>query len=497
MADVDLSALKGRRSLALEIATRATDPRFYAALEVLPNPDTVLRRLGQSQDVYDDIVGDAHVIGELRSIRSALLGYEWRLQAGGDLPADLRALELCEAVMARRPAPGMTWSDVVWTMGCGVFRGFAVHEVVWERQDRVLMPSRVLDRAQRRFVFGVERNELRLLTRQDMLRGIELGELKWLVSRHMASHDNPYGVAIFSACFWPYVFKHSGFKFFVKFVEKYGIPWAVGKYPPGTPESDQQALADQLAQMVEDGVAAIPSDGSVELLESTHSGELVHERMMAVCNREMSKALTSQTLATELADVGARAASETHRERELSVNASDRALIENTFNELFGWITELNVQGAVPPRFEFYEEAEARQDWTTVIDKARRYVQIPAAWAHERLQIPEPKAGEDLLPGFGTAPEPPAGAMFARAGASLVQDADLDELLDALTGRELQGQVEAVLAPVLELAREAPDELLGRLAERYPDMDDAALQELLARVIFVAETWGRLDAGSG
>jgi len=494
MADVDLSQLHGRRSLALEIATRATDPKFYAALEVLPNPDTVLRRLGQSQDVYDDIVGDAHVISELRSVRSALLGYEWRLQAGGEAPADLRALELCEALMARRPAPGVTWSDIVWTMGASVFRGYSVHEVVWQREDRVLMPVQIIDRPQRRFVFGVERNELRLLTRQEMMRGVELGDLKWLVSRHMASHDNPYGVAVFSACFWPYTFKHSGFKFFVRFAEKYGIPWAIGKYPPGTPEGDQQALADQLAQMVEDGIAAIPGDGSVELLETKHSGELVHERLINVCNREMSKALTSQTLATELTEVGARAASETHREREIAVNASDRAIIEDTFNQLFGWVTELNVAGAQPPRFEFYEEAEARSDWAEVIDAARRYVQIPVAWAHERLQIPEPEPGEDVLPGFG---EPGASPMFEHqfARVALPADAELDEIIEALTSETLQGQMEAALAPVLELARDAPDELLGRLAERYPDMDDSALQELLARVIFIAETWGRLNAG--
>ena len=35
---------------------------------------------------------------------------------------------------------------------------------------------------------------------------------------------------------------------------------------------------------------------------------------------------------------------------------------------------------------------------------------------------------------------------------------------------------------------------LGMLAELYPDMDGAALQERLARAIFVANLWGRLHA---
>ena len=39
-----------------------------------------------------------------------------------------------------------------------------------------------------------------------------------------------------------------------------------------------------------------------------------------------------------------------------------------------------------------------------------------------------------------------------------------------------------------------PDELLGMLTELYPEMDAAGLQERLARMIFVANLWGRLHA---
>jgi phage gp29-like protein len=210
------AAARGQGALASEIATRASDPLFYSALDVLPNPDTVLRKLGKSQEVFDAIHGDAHVLGELRSIRAALLGYEWRLQAGGDAPADIQAHELCQALMARRPAPGMQWADVIWSMAMSVFKGFAVHEVIWERQDNYLMPALLADRPQRRFVFGTD-NRLRLITRSEMMRGVELGEFKWLLTRHMPAYENPYGVAVYSACFWPYTFKHGGWKFFIKF----------------------------------------------------------------------------------------------------------------------------------------------------------------------------------------------------------------------------------------------------------------------------------------
>ena len=384
-------------TLKSEIATRTSDPNFYSGLSFLPNPDEVLRKMGKSQEVFEAIVLDSHVIGELRSVRSSFLGFEYRVSQGGDSAADIHALELCQKILRGKPAHGMQWSDAIWNMAQGVFRGYKVHETVWKKEGQFLVPDKVIDRPNRRFVFSNE-NELRLLTQNNQTNGVELGDKKWLLTRHMHSYENPYGVAIFSACFWPYVFKHNGFKYFMKFCEKYGIPWAIGKYPQGTAIEEQNALADQLADMVEDGVAAIPDNGSVELLEHSTSGELVHERLINVCNKEMSKALTSQTLATDIQSGGSRAASETHREREQSVNESDRQIICDTFNQLFEWVTELNFAGAAAPKFEFFEEAEARKDWTEVLDVGRNFMDIPKNFAHERLQIPLPQNGEDILP---------------------------------------------------------------------------------------------------
>ncbi|WP_425540577.1 hypothetical protein ACOK4R_15345 [Pseudomonas fluorescens] len=39
-------------------------------------------------------------------------------------------------------------------------------------------------------------------------------------------------------------------------------------------------------------------------------------------------------------------------------------------------------------------------------------------------------------------------------------------------------------------------EAVGLLAEAYPQMDDQALQQQLAKLLFVADTWGRLSAAA-
>lgn len=339
-----------------------------------------------------------------------------------------------------------------------------------------------------------------------MVEGVPLGDMKWLLTRHMASFDNPYGVAVFSACFWPYVFKHSGVKFFAKFCEKYGIPWAIGKYPAGTPDHEQNELANKLAQMVEDGVAAIPEDGSVELLEHRQSGQLVHERLVNLCNRELSKAITSQTLATDLTDVGARAASQTHREREISVNQSDRAIIEHSMNQLLQWTTELNVANAMPPTFQFFEEASANIEMVEMLSGARDIVPLSKKEVYDRLQLSEPEDDDDTLDtnvprgssvpptefsrcphcgsphDFAQADDDPISA-FVAAAATMADDAM--QLLPE-PARQLLEEIEESGGTLADFQE--------RLSELWPAIDETRVGELTELVVMTGFLQGMDEA---
>lgn len=386
-------------AISSEMAMPATDPYMARYIGALPNPDRVLRKLGKSHDVFADLYGDAHILGEVRAIRSGLLSYEWRIAPGGDDDPSMRAFETAQVLFRRKPAPGLQWSDLIWSMGCATLHGYAVTEVVWERVGQYLFPVKVIDRQARRFAFDAQTSELRLLTRAYPVHGEPVMNYKFIVTRHMASQANPYGVALFSACFWPYVFKRTGFKYFAKFAERFGTPWAIGKYPVGTPQAQIDDLADSLARMVEDAVAAIPNDGAIELLSpSTGRSELAQERLIALCNRELSKALTSQTLATELPGAGSHAAAQTHRERETTVNASDRAMVQDSMNTLMRWLTELNFQGAKAPRFEFFEESEAAGTMAEFLTRAASLLPLSKREVYARLKLSPPRDDADTIP---------------------------------------------------------------------------------------------------
>lgn len=357
----DLTKIAKTPTMA-ELAGRTTDPRFYAAMSILPNPDPILRKAGKSDEVFDAIQADAHVIGELRAIKADFLRFRHHLATGGERRADKRAYELCLQVLDRQPAPYTRWSDVLWSIGQSTFRGLSVQEIVWEKRGGYFLPREILDRPKRRFVFNAD-GELRLLTRAEPWQGIPAERLYFLVDRHMPTYDNPYGVPLLSSCFWPYTFKHAGFRWFIKFCERFGVPFPVGKYPVGTTEDSKKALEDALENLIDAGYAALEDGSEIDLKEvkGQSSGKLAQQSLIDVCNAEMSKALSSQTLASELpAGTGSRAAAETHAGRAADVNEGDRDRIIYTLNELWTLITVVNFGPDVtPPKSHFDSDTDA------------------------------------------------------------------------------------------------------------------------------------------
>jgi len=497
-----------------QIAARFDDPWLSALWGRLPNPDAILRRRGEAgqQEIFDRLILDAHVIGELRAVRAGLLGFEWRIVPGGEGRKARRATDLAREVMARPPDGDATWNDVIWTMAVAAFRGFAVHNVVWGKFGGDILPARVVDRPQRRFVFDADDNALRALTRRDAVRGEEIPARAALLTRHMPSFDNPYGIAVFSACVWPFLFKHAGFKFFTQFTEKFGVPFMVGKYPAGWNAEQVDELVEALGKLagnavgaVEDGVEMLSLSGSAGSQAATPQ-----ERLIRACNQEISKALTSQTLATEIQGQGSRAASETHMQRERSVHVSDRAMVSATLNQLFRWVTDVNLGPDTPaPRHFFYEQDDAKNDWVTLVDKARHFLPLKKDEVYERLGLTPPAAGDEVLAPPAARPTPGAdprgklhmtacpgcGEVHAfqapRAAGGGRDDPLLDALEAALAGEELDaGAADGLAGELIRAAGDDPDAVSGRLAERYPDLDAAAFENLLARVFFVADMLG-------
>lgn len=459
---------RNTRALKSRLVTDTLNDKFF---DQLPDPDPVLRKLGKTHDVYDQIFTDSHVLGEIRAQRAGLLNYEWQVMPGADDPASQRAAELCSDYLKQLSLTGnlTTLDDINWSVYSAVYYGRRHHELVWDVIDGVLLPVEFVALKADKLVYT--KNGLRL--RRSPTDLVDIPPYKLITSRHMPSDGNPYGVAVFSACFWPYLFKRGGLKYFNRFCEKFGIPWAIGKYTPGTSEADQDKLLDMLSNMISDGVAAIPDDGTIDLITAKASGEPAQEGLIKRCNLELSKAITSQTLATEINGSGSRAAAETHADRENNVAAADRKMVENFWNTVFRMITEKNVLNATPPTYQFYEESQPRKQWLEFFDGADKHVDIDPAFKYDKLQIPQPVNSGKKQFSAHTCPD-----------CNLSFSANTDDLTDAVDNAG-QTIINDMAKPIRDLldSVDTLDEFRDGLLKLYPSIDHDRLGELLQQAM--------------
>jgi phage gp29-like protein len=509
--------------LGKPVATPETDPqRFFGTLYALPNPDPILREMGQSDRVYHSIMADPHVIGEIRSVRGSFRSNDYRLLVGEANDAKAAAaLDLCQKWMRNtRPNAVADWLEVMWQMSSSVLTGYRVHELVWGLVDGMYLPTQVIDRPGRRFKFDA--HAAPLLVSRDNWQGQSVEPYQFVVSRHMATTDNPYGMALLSSCFWPWTFKTGGWRYFVKYCERHGLPWPIGRYAPGTGEAEQDALADALANMLEAGYIVMQQDNNVELLvpQGSSSGALPQQNLITLCNREMSKALTSQAMIGEQLDVGSRAASETAKDRQESVHDADRDIAAESMGEIFKWITQFNFgDGVAAPTMEFYLHKAAGKDRAETYAMAARMGAKPSRRALlEELDMPVAEGPDDELvfptTALSTAPgssttlaKKPAdksvldfsalpGYSFAQ-GLGLTED-DAVELASLAADTTLSDNA---IAPVYDMLVQfekdgkSLNEFKTALEGMVGQLDDEGLREVIDRALMYSIAAGAVDSG--
>jgi len=404
--------------LGKPLATPDTDPSgFFGNLAALPNPDPILRAMGQADKVYASIMADAHVIGDIRSIWGEFASFEYRVVTGeANNPRAEAARELCEAFMANiQPNAIADWMEVMWQMNSSVLTGFKVHEPTWELfssgnpiLNGKLLPVELIDRPTRRYKFDAYGSTL--LVSRGNITGKAVEPYQAIVSRHMATSENPYGQALLSSCFWPWTFKTGGWRYFVKYCERHGLPWPIGRYPMGTSDGDIDALGEALGSMLESGYAVVQEGTGVELLVPNATGnQLPQENLIDRCNREMSKAITAQAMTAELHGVGSRAANQVAAKRQATVNDADRDIPAKSMSQLFAFITLFNFGPDVPgPKLEFFKQEAAGIDRAEAYDLARQMGARPSKKAMlDELNIPEAETDDDaLLPDAKPTPAP-------------------------------------------------------------------------------------------
>jgi phage gp29-like protein len=490
-----MSFADARQTLGGELATRDRSIDGSSFGFYLPNPDPVLKALGQDIRVYRDLRSDAHVGGCIRRRKAAVKALEWGVDRD---QAQSRVAKNIEAIVKDLPL-----GQLIGEILDAVLYGYQPLEIGWGKIGSYVVPVQVECKPPEWFCFDAE-NQLRLRTRDNPTEGEALPERKFLLARQDATYQNPYGFPDLSMCFWPTTFKKGGLKFWVQFTEKYGAPWVIGKHPRGTPDNEADAFLAQLDAMVQDAVAVVPDDSSVEIHEAAGKAASadIYEKLLHFCRSEVSIALLGQNQTTEAKTnfASAKAGIEVTRE----IRDGDKTIVEDTINTLIRWICDLNFGGVARPTFSLREQEEvdkvlAERDEKLTSAGARLTPQyFKRAYGLQDGDLDETPIAAPLLGKGAPEPRPAAGddVSFADEATGFPDQRALDDAVASLSAESLDAETGEMLRPLLDALIGARDETeaLRALAKAYPTMKAPLLEERLAQLMFAAELAGRVSA---
>ncbi|ENU32438.1 DUF935 domain-containing protein [Acinetobacter parvus] len=349
---VSFAEAKAKQPNIKQIASRSTVSGFGSLGSVLPNPDPILKKMGKDISVYKDIRSHAVVKGALRRRRAAVKAKAWRIVQ--DKASD-QVFEHINSIFKKLQINKITGGmfDATWF-------GYQPCEITWAYQDGAWLPVKIEAMPTEWFFFDTD-SQLRFKDKNAGQNGLLIEPRKYLVPAQDATFDNPYGEPDAALVFWADAFLQGGKEFWVRFTEKYGSPWVIGKYGNNYDEAKQEVLLNNLYAMVQDAVAVIPDNSQIEIIEAAGKSASadVFERFLMYCRSEINIALLGQNQTTE-AEAN-RASATAGAEVSAEISDGDCEMTAEQFQLLIDWIVDYN-WGGPSPQFEYFEDSNGGKE---------------------------------------------------------------------------------------------------------------------------------------
>ena len=330
--------------------------------------------------------------------RLALTGLDWEIAPGDSSGQGQAAAEYCRTTLMSLER----FHDVLDHLANAIGYGIAIAELVWDSGkliDIVPVPySRLISDVN-------EPWRLRVRTEEDPSVGVALDELpaKWVVHQPRPKPGRHFEGGLLRASALLYLAQNLSFKDWLIYSQIAGMPVRVGRFDPGTPESDKQQLLKMLAALGTDAVAIISKNIELQLLEA-RGGDKPYQPLQEYCNNEVTILWLGQHLTTDLRGEGSRAAAEIHDRVREDLLVDDIADESQTIRrDLLTPLVRARFGDGVPMpqlRRSLIQSVDTKVLADTLAVAVRELgMKVPRRWVHRALGIPEPSGEEPVLVG--------------------------------------------------------------------------------------------------
>jgi phage gp29-like protein len=491
-----------------EIATTADGidiTRGYTGPLLTPYDSVLRSRGGNDLVIYEQVLSDPEVKATLGQRQLAVTQCEWQVEAAGEKRIDRQAADYLRAQLH-----GIGWDAVTNKMLFGIAYGYAVAEIIYKPDGARIGLQAIKVRNRRRFRYGKE-GDLRLLTMDNMFEGIPApAPYFWNFCSGADNDDEPYGLGLAHWLYWPVLFKRNGLKFWLIYLEKFGMPTAVGKYDAEASAPEKTKLLQATRAVQVDSGIIMPKDMELDLLEAARSGTADYKALQDQMDATIQKVVLGQTASTQ-GTAGKLGNDELQAAVRGDIIKADADLVCESFNQgPARWLTEWNFPGAAVPRV--YRITEEPEDLGALAD---RDIKIKSLGYKPKQVYIEQTYGPNYEPAE-PAPDPLApptaidGAQFADANHAVLQllrrhypaafatstpAPDPSVVMTRQLDRQLAAPAGVWVDQVRQLAQQVDslEELRDRLFDLQPDMTLDDYAAAMADGLVAATLTGRYD----
>lgn len=476
-------------------ATRAKSAEasaFAAIVGALPNPDMILKKQSKTIEVYRELLYDAQVSSCVDSRKAGTLALEWEFNKG--------AVQDEVTAFVKKCFKDIPMYDVIGEILDAPVFGYQVLESYFVPKDGQVSLSAIVGKPQEWFSFG-KMNELRFIT-ADNLNGEIVDIRKFTVATHKASYVNPYGQSILAKCFWPLTFKKNGLKFWMRFTEKFGMPFLHGTLPRGADDDEKEELLATLDEFVQDGVAVLPEDAVLKMMDAQRYGSTdLYERVIKYCDSQISKAILSHSAGVDSTpgQLGNENGSLVVRE---DIVQADKRIVEAAINSVIRNLVKLNFgDNAPPPVFEMFEKTDVNMNLATrdALLGEKLGVQYSVGYLEREHGYQSGDIVKVGLPAAQPFSAPNATDDFADSGKGPVDQSIVDSSVNKLTAsKQTKDAIDKLIEPIAEMinAGQSFEEVQAAITKLYGELDSTKFEEIMNNAIFAADSIGRLAVQS-
>ena len=98
---------------------------------------------------------------------------------------------------------------------------------------------------------------------------------------------------------WPFLFKNYGIRDVMEFLETYGLPSKIGKYPSGATEKEKMTLLRAVMSIGRNAGGIIPHGMSIDFEAATDGDTKNHFDLVKWCEQTESKVIVGGTLLSQ------------------------------------------------------------------------------------------------------------------------------------------------------------------------------------------------------